>query len=139
MNFSIDKQDGDLFPVLIEERTVVLDRTFFDNQSRHDRFGGRANRTLQLCHDVVHNEARIVTQVTTGLANEGEGDVGHVFQTRGRVAREWECKKRLALWPGAFCVERKKNLLLVATLVTGLTKQLTVLLLRHALATLFDY
>ncbi|MBA8829525.1 hypothetical protein FB555_001634 [Alpinimonas psychrophila] len=55
------------------------------------------------------------------------------------MAREWACKKRLALWPGAFGVEGKKNLLLVATLVTGLTKQLTVLLLRHALATLFDY
>jgi hypothetical protein len=41
--------------------------------------------------------------------------------------------------PGAFGVKVKKNLLLVATLVTGLTKQLTVLLLRHALASLFDY
>jgi len=31
------------------------------------------------------------------------------------------------------------ELLLVATLVTSLTKQLAVLLLRHALATLLDY
>ena len=34
---------------------------------------------------------------------------------------------------------RGAALLLVAALVTGLTKQLAVLLLRHTLATLFDY
>jgi hypothetical protein len=53
--------------------------------------------------------------------------------------REAGMQKAPGTGPGAFGVEEKKNLLLVATLVASLTKQLTVLLLSHALASLFDY
>jgi hypothetical protein len=37
------------------------------------------------------------------------------------------------------CTQRREELLLVAALVTRLAKQLTVLLLGHALAALLDY
>jgi hypothetical protein len=59
----------------------------------------------------IHNHACIVTQMATGLPHQIDNQSGH-----GSVER----------------------LLLVATLVASLAKQLAVLLLRHALAALLN-
>jgi len=49
-----------------------------------------------------------------------------------KPARSWNGRR-------ASAAAKKKDLLLVAALVAGLTKQLAVLLLGHTLAALLDY
>ena len=54
-------------------------------------------------------------------------------------AKREPCAQRKSAKPDGLTLFLKYWLLLVATLVTSLTKQLAVLLLRHTLAALLDY
>ncbi|GAA1057607.1 hypothetical protein GCM10017608_00090 [Agromyces luteolus] len=74
--------------------------------------------------------------MASGLADEGEADVAErrVHPVRIRRAKTAKSARPMARRPAVVAL----RLLLVATLVARLAKQLAVLLLRHALATLLD-
>ena len=125
---TVDQDDRDLFGILGGEFGVVEDVLLVDDHAGIDELG--------FGQHAVHCGTGVVAQVAARLGQEGDLRFGHAPKgSEGRLAPGHDEGPRRPVVGGGLRVER---LLLVATLVTSLAKQLAVLLLRHALATLLD-
>jgi hypothetical protein len=122
VNFAVDEQHGDLFSVFGTKKLVFINRNF---SHRHRRKVGEYTG---------NDNAGVLAEVAAVAANQGKR--GHDFSLRN--ASPNACEKRPPCG-GRFRRFLKKYLLLVATLVASLTKQLAVLLLCHTLAALLNY
>ncbi len=110
MHSAVDQDHRDLFDILVVQVRVIKDGKLFEGDA------GCRRIICELRGHPADDIPGVIAEMTTGLADEGEvyGGRGVDLVTVG-------------------------VLLLVATLMASLAKQLAMLLLRHPLAALLDY
>lgn len=111
-------------------KRLILQDVELDELRRH--LGQRRPHLLD-------RDPRVVTEVTPGLADESQLNRTHVVSLRGTAHKKGTAPgspRGTGAVPSR--CQKGERLLLVPTLVTRLTKQLPVLLLRHTLAALLN-